>query len=383
MSQAAEIIYVAGPQSGQRVALLTNPVVAGRGSDCDIRLAEECISRKAFSLTLTREGWVFQNLTARKMEVSGGKYKAGMKVALDTGDLIYPGLETELLFVAAGADPEVALADYRKAHPEAPVSDVIEEARPKPPAAPPVPKAPPVALETSLGVGAEVAMKVDESALAAKASVADKTTKRRKYLVAFLIYIGVLGGAFATITVLKPARTTEPVSKSVPVLKESDVRAAVAKSYRDFLAERKMVAIQPDPAKSEDCLRRALGLWKNHGERIDYPYLAVKNFKLHLAYSGLIRPQKVEDENDFTAASDFLVKTYWHKYDDLVMYENASKWREAEAALIELKRMIPDVARDPDSRCTERDPEFVLVENTDKHLQWVRTALQKLQKKKY
>ena len=56
----AELIYVKGPQAGQRASLMSAVVTVGRGQQADVQLTEEHVSRKHFQLTLTQDGWVFE-----------------------------------------------------------------------------------------------------------------------------------------------------------------------------------------------------------------------------------------------------------------------------------------------------------------------------------
>jgi hypothetical protein len=368
MARCAELIYVAGPQAGQRAALMTNPVIGGRAAECDVHVVEECVSRKAFTLTLTRDGWIFENLTSRKMDVSGGKYKAGKKVLLETGDVIRPGLQTRLLFVSAQDDAEAALAAYREAQvPEEPEELPMEEEAPAEPGAL---KARPVAgAEASLGIGAEVAEKVSDQALRAEVQAKEKAAKRRKYLAVFLVYMLVLVGLAVLLKSVVPAKQRERQADVPPALTKRQIQIAVGEGYKEFLDRKKIEAMAPNAAKADECLRRAIGLWKNRDESLGNPYQAVRNFKLHLVYSDRPKPEKTQDEKDFDDASAHLVETVWKLHQDVLLLENGGKWRQAQQALEDLERVM--------AGCTDKDPESAILDNAKSHLQYVRSHLAK------
>jgi len=108
------LIFVAGPQAGQRVEL-THPVaILGRGADADVLFTEQYISRKHMKYELLPDGPTFEILSKQGVWVNGKRYKAGKKIILETGDLIGLGLETQVLFVSAGDDPELALFSYKE-----------------------------------------------------------------------------------------------------------------------------------------------------------------------------------------------------------------------------------------------------------------------------
>ena len=112
-----ELLFVRGPQAGQRVVLTTGQAVLGRSPECDVRLEEESASRRQVQFEMTAEGVVVENLSSQGTLISGKRYKSGKRVLLDTGDVLAAGAVTEILFVAAGDDPEAALTAYRQARP--------------------------------------------------------------------------------------------------------------------------------------------------------------------------------------------------------------------------------------------------------------------------
>lgn len=109
-----ELIFVAGPQSGQRVVLSRPAAVLGRGGDADVLFSEEYVSRNQARYELLQAGPVLENLSARGTWINGKRYKSGRQILLETGDLIGVGQATQILFVAAGGDSDAALAMYRE-----------------------------------------------------------------------------------------------------------------------------------------------------------------------------------------------------------------------------------------------------------------------------
>jgi hypothetical protein len=114
-----ELLFVSGPQDGERAMPESAQVIAGRSASADIFISEQSASRQQFQLTFTEDGWVFENLSSAGTKVNGKKCKSGKKLILGTGDVISAGGETQILFVHQGDDPDQALRAYREKHPQA------------------------------------------------------------------------------------------------------------------------------------------------------------------------------------------------------------------------------------------------------------------------
>ena len=219
----AEFIYVGGPQSGQRAALMSAVVTVGRGREADVQLTEEHISRKHFQLMFTQDGWVFENLSPLKSRVNGKKYKVGKKIILDTGDVIGVGAETELLFVSPGDDPEAALIAFRQSGARKGKSRSASSgsAAPATPAAPAGGDQPDDALETGKKAGMsspvqaedEEEVELTDEELAAQAQRA----KLKKYATIFGAYLGLLGVVVVILMSMSrgPSITTDADGKPV------------------------------------------------------------------------------------------------------------------------------------------------------------------------
>ena len=106
------LVFVAGPQAGQRVLLSRPVLVLGRGGGADVLLSEDYASRQQARYELLQAGPALEGLSQRGTWINGKRYKSGKKILLATGDLIGVGQETEILFVAAGDDPDAVRAAY-------------------------------------------------------------------------------------------------------------------------------------------------------------------------------------------------------------------------------------------------------------------------------
>lgn len=369
MARAAELIFVAGPQAGQRTPLMTNPVLAGRGGECDVRISEECVSRKAFTLTLTRDGWIFENLTPRKMVVSGTPCKAGKQLFLETGDVIVPGVETQLLFVDAADDAESALAAYREAQVKAapPAEPPPEEPLPDSPA--PVPAGvtpaprPPSLPEASLAVGAEVAEKVTDQALRASVQAKEKSTKRRKVLIVFAVYAMVMLGVIILLANFRKDTQTGRPAGAPHTLTKDEIDGYIRRGYQDYRASLHREGLPRDAGKAEDCLKSARRLWATRSAALVNPYEAYRNYKLYLAYSGLHMPQNAQDVDDCDAARNYMVQWIWELTQNVKSFQDRANWKEALNELHKLEQSI--------NGCTEDDPEYPILKNAREHDNYV------------
>jgi pSer/pThr/pTyr-binding forkhead associated (FHA) protein len=146
VSAMPELIFVSGPQQGERAVIMTGTAVLGRSPSADVKLLEEAASREHVRFQLTRDGWVMENLSANGTLINGRRYKKDKKILLDTGDVMGIGLETRILYVSPGDDPEEALEDWRQANPPAqprPAETKARAGKPSQSRPPPPPHRPP------------------------------------------------------------------------------------------------------------------------------------------------------------------------------------------------------------------------------------------------
>lgn len=333
----AELVYVKGPQDGQRASLMSAVVTVGRGQQADVQLTEEHVSRKHFQLTLTRDGWVFENLSTLKSRVNGKKYKTGKKIILDTGDVISVGSATELLFVATGDDTEAALIVYRKSGARKGKSQSAS-------AAPAVVAAPDQQLESGddqqhgdaeVPEGAEPpAAGEDEEDVELKPeeiAALEQKAKFKKYGVVFGVYIALLVVFVAVLVTVVP-RSGPKRPDGRPVL----LKKAQIDDYINAKLQRDRNAVEA---------RKALGeafLALDRTNEIDHLYKAVYWFKLSRAYGKVFN---TEEERQFVRASKRLTKQVQEKYFNAYTFERDHRYMTADAIFRELLDMLPSMGR--------------------------------------
>ena len=112
-----ELVVVAGDQMDTRVVLMTDEAFVGRAADCELQILDTTVSRKHLRFLLAPGGWLVENVSTNPIRINGKGYKNGRRIFLETGDTICVGVETELLFISPGEDPNAAIAAYREANP--------------------------------------------------------------------------------------------------------------------------------------------------------------------------------------------------------------------------------------------------------------------------
>ena len=341
---------------------MSSPMLGGRAPDCDVQISEEYVSRNEFKLTLTREGWIFEILSNRKVRVSEKSYKPDQLIYLDTGDVIHVGAETKLLFVNTGDDTEAALAEHRRQHPaEAPeVAPPLElKGRIDPDAADgpgPAEQPPQPELETpapSLADGPEVGEKVSNEALQTALAEKERLAKRKKYGVVIAVYFAVMVVLFLLLSNLAkrdggPTHPDEP-----PQLAAETIEALVNKSF-------------PRPRDDDAAdrhLAKAKERWDRRAEALGNVFRAVRNFKLYLAYSHEPVPPDSADEDLFQEAKRELITDIRNGYRKAYGLEKAERWRASREAFEKLVHRLP---------CEESDPEQDILENVNQHISYIR-----------
>ena len=317
----AELVYVRGPQAGQRASMMSAVVTVGRGQQADVQLTEEHVSRQHFQLTLTRDGWIFENLSTLNSRVNGKRYKTGKKIILDTGDVIAVGAETELLFVSAEDDTEAALIAYRQSSAAAaPAVAPAQGAQTEPDGAEaPQGAAPPAPPEDE-----EVELTPEETAALARKA------KYKKYGTVFGAYIGVLVvGVVIFATLFERAESRR--RGRPPLLKKEQIDDFInAKLRRDR-----------NSVEARNALEEAL-LALDRTNKVDHLYRAIHWFKLSRAYGKVFN---AEEERLFANASRRLTKIVQEKYFNAYAFGRDHKYMTADAIFRELLDMLPSMGR--------------------------------------
>lgn len=322
-SARPELVFLTGPQQGERAVLMTNVALMGRSATADVRLKETATSREHVRFQLTPEGWLMENLSANGTVVNGKRYKK-KKLLLDTGDVLLVGTETQVLYVSPGDDPEEALAAYRQAHP---VPDVPTTAPPRAEgrartAAPPAGRKAPERPKTS---------PVGEKAEAPEGDEEEAGSKKLKYTLFGFILVGmVFLGVAMIVSSLRGEK--EQGDSGLPRLTDGEISRALNEPIHRT----------PSRTKAAETLERAVRSYTNRTlwEPGDL-YRCVKSFKLHRAYRQSKSFDKIEHERMAEKAIQELDALVREKYDAAWKFEKARSWRNATAAFEELMIVLP------------------------------------------
>ncbi|MCD4699318.1 MAG: FHA domain-containing protein [Phycisphaerae bacterium] len=352
-----ELIFVAGPQSGQRVVLTRPVAVLGRGGGADVLFSEEYISRNQARYELLRAGPVLENLSARGTWINGKRYKTGRQVLLETGDLIGVGEVTQILFVAAGDDSKAALAMYRES--VATGKDAFgRKPRLEKATSPPSPEPELVVDEGGQQDEAEVNPKHPSELSATERLEAEQKARRRKIAIGLGIYLA----AIIVIAIVLKARTggTDKPWPEPPKL--------TGEKIAEFI--RTPVQRTPNQFREEEELKKAVGLYRQYGMGDSYRlYDCLVAFKEALAYRDEIYFNDPEHDQMYRAVLDKLTETVGEKYDKACLLEKAEEWEQAEREFFEILRIY-------------RDQSGGLFENIRAHHERVRHFHQKSKPKK-
>ena len=71
----AVLIFVSGPQKGERLSLPGGILLAGRSASAHILLAEQYASREQFRFQFTHDGWIVENIGTSPVKINGKKFK--------------------------------------------------------------------------------------------------------------------------------------------------------------------------------------------------------------------------------------------------------------------------------------------------------------------
>ena len=321
------LVFVAGPQAGQRAVLTGPTAILGRGASVDVMLSEDFVSRRQAKYELLRAGPTLENLSSRGTWINGKRFTAGKKVLLETGDVIGAGAETEILFVAAGDDPDAALAMHDSATPRRTafgkkhlLAKQASMAQPKPVAEePPEPESEP----ETFAVQSFGAPPAEEQATPERA-------KRRKIMIGLGIYMGAI---FVVIMVILVTRKGGPASRPTPkMLSEMEIEQALAEP----------IDKDPDLIQMANKLQEAKELYQQYGRRDEHLHECVKAFKESLAYSGRGYFDNPEDQDKYDAVLTRLTEVVKERYRDAYIYEEKKDWRQASAMFDYLMRTIGD-----------------------------------------
>ncbi len=351
-----ELIFVAGPQQGQRTVLMGNTALVGRAPSAEIQIREQYVSRRQMQFTLTRDGWVIQNLAGSPMRVNGRKYGGKKRILLATGDVIALGLSTEMLFVAPDDDPEEALRAHREAHgAPAPPGAAPPVAAPAAQAAGPPPEPPGRRGRHARGEGP-----AKPAERPADAEDEDRRRKRRKYIIFFAVDLVIVVVLIVWFGGSGGSGNSASLSERPPFLTDDEVIKAL----------RGELDLGTNPRKAQKKLAEAKYYYevKRNFEDGDL-YLAVKRFKEYSAYIGQQRIP-VEHRKMYHEALTKLIAQVIEQYHRAYNLEQQRNWPEAQREYRRLLLMVPE---ETDSAGASRDENVykVIVLNARRHLAYI------------
>jgi len=339
------LVFVSGPQAGQRASLMSAAVTLGRSPNADVRLVDEHASREQLRLEFTRDGWLMTNLSGHGTRVNGKRFKsARKKVLLATGDVLGVGVDTSILFVSAEDDAQAAIDAYLTEHP------LPEEAPPAP--LEPQPIEPEPVAEPAEAPQPAPAGEAPEDAAA---------TARRAKLRKYAIYLGVYLAGLAGVVVLLSSMRGE---QQVQLTRSGALDARqIAEIFSTVDHQRNAI-----PTRAAAELRKAQSLYDNLPGRGGDLYRCVRSFQEYLAYKRVGAFDEADDELKYRDALGRLIDEVQHKYRNAWAYEQSEDWRQARRVYEELLIMVPEEQRD--SPVYRR-----FVQNVISHLTYVREQL--------
>lgn len=334
-----ELIFVAGPQTGQRAVVMSDHVVVGRQGTCGIHLEESFASREQFRLVASPQGWILENLSPKGTRVNGKRFKkASQQVLLATGDVLGAGEETRMLFVSPGDDADAALAAYREAHGPLPKARPAQAAAAPPPAPPAAPSAapppapapprpgPPPPPPPSGGLGPVEPVEVVE----APAGPSSSDARVRKYLIYGGIYLGAMAIVFGCLALFCNRQEHGPIGpEGAPANWYDNIPEAIeARIERPF-----------NDSAAEEHLEQARAFSRRTYQLTDLQQ-CVMHFKLHLAYGNLSDLASPADAELYRIQRAKLIDSLQKLYFNAWTYEQGGKWAESEQLWEEMQRVL-------------------------------------------
>ena len=340
MSDCPHLVFVKGPQAGQRVSLHGDRIVSGRSSDCQLPLKEHYVSRQQMQFTRSPDGWILENLSSNGTGVNGRRYKADKQILLATGDLLSVGMETEILFVGEGDDPKEALAKYRESLPAAEPSPLPAEPVPAPVPDQPAEGELPPPPEDNPEPATESIASLSEEQIQSQ----ERKARMKKYVVLLGISVAITVGVIALGSFVK--KPVKVVSGAPARLTGDEIQDAIMAVPENLTT---------DATQATNELQLATLFFKNHfldGQL----YICIWHYKLYQAYrggKGFQDPTGRDEHNYRTALNGDgqldlgLIGTVRAKYDLACQYEQAQRWEDALPLLDDLVKMIPATPDDP------------------------------------
>ncbi len=362
-SAMPELIFVAGSHQGERGVIMTNTAVLGRSPNADVRLVEEAASREHVRFQFTREGWVMENLSANGTLINGKRYKRNKKVVLDTGDVMGVGLETRMLYVSPGDDPEEALQQWRQANPAAqpkPAEPPAKQARPRG-KAPALPAGEaPGKEKPALKAGKQAVEGSEEDGLGGPPAKGSKTLK---VVLLSVVLLGMVGFVIALMMREDPADGNGSRGDGIPRLTPEEITKALEAP----------LSRPPSPTQAAAALNAAVSSYTNKAlwETGDL-YRCVKQFKLYRVYSRSPGFPRIQNERMADAAAKELDALIREQYSTAWKFEMAKNYRNAKQVFEEFERLLPVGEVERNSQVFK-----VIITNVRQHRTYIKSQMGK------
>ena len=358
-----ELLFVGGPQVGQRVELTQPTAVLGRSGDAEIMLSEEFVSRRHIRYELLNAGPTIENLSAKGTWINGKRFKRGKKVLLETGDLVGVGNETQLLFIGAGDDSAQAVDRFG---PAARGKDAFGRKVTPPKAAPAEAPSPPESeeVEAEKGTTGKTAREVKKASemTPGERAEAERQAKRRKLLIGVGVWWGVMLLAVAAGVAYKNSRGNGgPEVDEGKILTPKEIGNALGRPLDKTTANENEMGRH---------LAEALRLRKEYGGDVWKLHKIIHEFKLALSYTRK-RGFETGDQAAYTDSIEELAKEFSARYRQACLLEKNQEWRRAVTEFKELLQLL--------SEANDEDPIF---RNVQYHLSRVKHHYQKMLKSK-
>ena len=376
-SARPELLIVAGPGKGARAVLMTDSVTVGRSSGCDVRVPEQSVSRHQLTFTADPEGWLVENVSKQAIRINDRKYKAGGKAYLETGDALYLGTASVLLFVSAGDDPDQAARAFLTEQPElahvqgVPIPAQAAAPTPAPPApagapppaapaaaatAPPIPDSPSTESPTEPPPLVEDGEE-DSAAQQEQDILAERRKKLIKYSIGAGIYVVILILLFVLLSSLSKEDDDKTPRGAPAWYGDDEIRVMLAQEYE----------LRRNASLAGEYIQVARQMYRDRTLKPGNLFLCVKHYKLYLAYRAGDRFEgPTQDERQYRDAlrdlTDRIIGTYRSAYAN----SQNKNWAAARREFMELLAMLPvEKGPEPPPFPKPVDPEKPLPNTTD------------------
>ncbi len=364
------VYFVSGPQKARQFPLLDNVVIAGRQKNVAIPLTEQYVSRQQLKFELTIDGWIVENLSASaQMRVNDKNFKPGKQILLTTGDCIFVGTETKMLFAESGDDLDEAVKNFYHKNPSStakkPASKKTSE-KPKPTEKKPSRfKILRGKLNKTNHTKAKPHLQDEADLSPEQLEQLERKKKIRKYTIAGGVYLLAMIVLVIVLAVFKNDGPAESGGKPPQLTKKQIVDAISSE-----------LSASPNKIAAQGACNEARVLYNNRNADEQNLYLCVRNYRMFQALRPKTRRAfKPTDEINFYRAKKDLVEKIKEAYEKAIIRENQQNWVEALRAFDYVLRIVPPNNDDP-------EVEKVIVENVRQHTRYIGRMMEKQKKRR-